>query len=150
MKIKFIKRVMKDESYAGNLKYYEIDEVVDFESKQAQWHMASGDAVSYLESEIKHTPLPWLVDQTDQRNIRTQKRDLVAACTVANSEPEANAEFIVRACNSHYELLGLCKKAREAFNHEKLQMSALFGVNYPIYDEILGQFDVAIVKAEGK
>ena len=62
-----------------------------------------------------------------------------------DGEGEANAAFIVRACNSHDELVAACK---EAFNqiqylHEKFQVTGS-GC------QVLAKLETAIAKAKGK
>jgi hypothetical protein len=64
----------------------------------------------------KHTPLPWKIHSvTDKHHIqiRAKKAGTEFECSPAvlggwdtsAEENEANAQFITRACNSHYELL---------------------------------------------
>lgn len=60
----------------------------------------------------EHTPGPWFYD-----NGYIAHKDVdgdYAICEMHTAwdfkERDANAEFIVRACNSHYELLESCKK----------------------------------------
>lgn len=65
-------------------------------------------------TEIKHTPLPWhyieewrgIYDSPDIRGAQ------VRIAEIANTpDYKANAEFIVRACNSHYELVEALESA---------------------------------------
>lgn len=53
-----------------------------------------------MTQEVKHTPLPW-----KQNNVG----DVVSGKTVIletyDNQDEANAAFIVRACNAHYALI---------------------------------------------
>jgi len=61
----------------------------------------------------KHTPLPWVVDKFDLTKfdtrffqILTTDGDLIACLGDAETGKElANADLIVRAVNSHYDLL---------------------------------------------
>jgi hypothetical protein len=76
-------------------------------------------------SESKHTPIPYFVSVNDDnvdiviRACEDQEYEpIICNCSVdsANLEDEmstdaANAEFIVRACNSHDALLAACKAA---------------------------------------
>lgn len=79
-----------------------------------------------MANKLNHTPLPWYVTRTRadgnfERFLVNQKAPepvLVAICdTVETLErdfitpemAEANASFIVRACNSHYALVEACK-----------------------------------------
>lgn len=78
-------------------------------------------------SEQKHSPLPWRVGKADGQELSIDaptgdptlgyaKWDGLAAVYGCDADPEsgrlvmrANAEFIVRACNSHDELLAALK-----------------------------------------
>lgn len=68
----------------------------------------------------EHSPLPWRVDEQASGHVRSGER-LVAGCmgysTNANlshvDENLANAEFIVRAVNSHAALLAALKQAAD-------------------------------------
>lgn len=69
-------------------------------------------------TEIKHTPLPWKGSHIT-KDVHCRDLKIIYSASYEdgeNSEParvygdttkqlEANAEFILRACNSHYELL---------------------------------------------
>ena len=63
-------------------------------------------------NETKHSPLPWTVDAMG--NIWSDVKVAIPAAGKDQAEcyrdhkageTEANADFIVRACNSHYELV---------------------------------------------
>lgn len=57
------------------------------------------------------TPVPWSVSDISHgpaRIIECPKRHLIAQTLGENDE--ANAEFIVRACNSHNDLLTVCEE----------------------------------------
>lgn len=80
------------------------------------------------ESDRKHTPLPWKLSTLDklhgEYSIYTGKNVNFADAVIANvagglgtydegcCESEANAEFIVKACNSHYGLVEVLKMAQ--------------------------------------
>lgn len=61
----------------------------------------------------KHTPLPWKIHQTEDRlpiPIIGKSCEFIAECSddgslIRASQAWDNARFIVRACNSHYELV---------------------------------------------
>lgn len=58
----------------------------------------------------KHSPLPLCVCEDNAKRtliVATNKDGMMAAQAYGDTleEAEANAEFIVRACNSHYELI---------------------------------------------
>ena len=66
-----------------------------------------------------HTPTPWKfkIGVTYAAEIiavsKRGKEWVIARITgakVGSSEAEANAEFVVRACNSHYDLLEACQE----------------------------------------
>lgn len=85
-----------------------------------------------------HTPLPWKSDKAFCNETGKETRAIYhypneAWCvevvesqngeecifgnyTGSEGEADANLEFIVRACNSHYELLEACKKAVVGIN----------------------------------
>ena len=75
----------------------------------------------------KHTALPWKVQEQkfeieseDSTNFETTYSvsptiDKLADC-YGLAEQKANAEFIVKACNSHYELLEALAIAAKALN----------------------------------
>lgn len=72
------------------------------------------------ETKPMHTPLPWLQGKPYVEEIHSLRKRTVAI-TNANDrrfepEDEANAEFIVRACNSHYDLLEALRYARRFLN----------------------------------
>lgn len=132
-------------------------------------------------SEMKHTPLPWEVcNGIDIYPVG----DIAARHYVADCDPDgacladmaldvgehphtdstyemkkANAEFIVRACNSHYDLLDAVQRAEAMI---ELMRSAAYQVGLEgtkEWDEIVGGSDVqgtydvilkAIAKAMGR
>ena len=74
------------------------------------------------QNEQKHTKLPWVVDEnavdSDPNNGYTHHR--VALCLASDSCGDmcyANAEFIVTACNSHYDLLEALEELWESGNN---------------------------------
>jgi hypothetical protein len=77
--------------------------------------------------ETKHTPGPWYVTISGLGVATTPRRatanicDLVCDFTGISEDTEdealANAEFIVRACNSHEKLLEACKWAAKSPHH---------------------------------
>jgi len=55
-----------------------------------------------------HTPTPWKIDSSDSQfhpAIRSENEDHIATVACEDAEGRANAEFLVRACNVHEELL---------------------------------------------
>ena len=75
----------------------------------------------------KHTPGPWkregyliIVDRKTRRRCAA----IASICTTATmieKDWEANAEFIVRACNSHDDLLEACKALSEYVSGQWLE-----------------------------
>ena len=60
----------------------------------------------------EHTDLPWKLEECDLHeekhiDIRMVDADFLVACI--SDITKANAEYIVRACNSHDDLLAACK-----------------------------------------
>ncbi|MGV1682882.1 hypothetical protein [Sphingopyxis sp. NJF-3] len=82
-----------------------------------------------------HTPGPWHVDPKaaedsffEDVNILRHDGLAVAVCVqnddIVPPAPEANAAFIVRAVNSHYELLEALKACRLELDHCQRQLAA--------------------------
>jgi glucose dehydrogenase len=72
-------------------------------------------------SDPTHTPLPWKASDSGtgiwSANEPLGKNKIIAICScdaVSRSKDEntANADFILRACNSHYELLAALEACR--------------------------------------
>lgn len=104
-------------------------------------------------TDAQHTPLPWRTNTIiEGRAIAIEAGRNTHICQVAkdallsHDETNANAAFIVRACNSHYELLGALKDIRSRF------ASCIAQGNGEIAGdkEALARADSAIAKAEGK
>lgn len=81
--------------------------------------------------EAQHTALPWVVEeghiQRDSNGIRywqiTDKHDAIACnqFCYANYNPAvnaANAAFIVRVCNSHYQLVSVLQELADVLEHD--------------------------------
>lgn len=72
-----------------------------------------------------HTPLPWKIESgTGDFYILYDEKEKVTIgligkiensnnSEISSEERFATADFIVRACNSHYELLDICKSAKK-------------------------------------
>jgi len=75
---------------------------------------------------MKHTPLPWLADNGDSEVwgiFDDNGAELAYLIKLPSIEPskefdesKANAEFIFRACNSHYDLLEAAKLVEGMFS----------------------------------
>ncbi len=70
-----------------------------------------------------HTPLPWHSDDKDEQFVIVRTNDKIIY-VIEESQPtpedRANASFIVKACNSHYELLEYLKLCLGTFEKMKL------------------------------
>ena len=99
---------------------------------------------------MKHTTLKWEVTKTSPSHygqdgmisVRAVNSPMNSNIAVigTDDQAQANAEFIVRACNAHYKLLKACKKALAEIQDPKR------GPTGPGYtDEVLKQ---AISQAE--
>lgn len=72
-----------------------------------------------MKTETKHTTLPWINDPLQPTiwanggEIKIATIDDLPRINGKSQwiEEQANAAFIIRACNSHYELLQACKAA---------------------------------------
>lgn len=60
-----------------------------------------------LTEKVKHTPTPWALDSLDGPNTLLAYRTSGESFTMAvlSELSSEDASFIVRACNSHYDLL---------------------------------------------
>jgi len=65
----------------------------------------------------EHTPTPWEIgiSHTEEIAIRHPEGDCIATvCDLLEGEAQANASFIVRACNSHDELVACLEDILDA------------------------------------
>ena len=86
---------------------------------------------------MKHTPGPWRMHKGDEPYTFNISGD---TNVVRNVYKEANAHFITRACNSHYDLLKACK---DAIRTMEIYGTANMGFS-------IDQCKQAIAKAEGE
>lgn len=105
-------------------------------------------------SEVKHSPLPFIVDKFPTE-IRNEKEiEFVAETSFSfvygkgkvTRKEKANAQFIVTACNSHYQLLEACKFAHEYIQRQAKFATPTMAVKYMAVERSLSE---AIQKAEG-
>ena len=86
------------------------------------------------EIEMNHTPTPWTIEEVDQHILGYKQWELKGPnniiATVALHKPDA--EFIVRACNAHEDLVEACKRLLK-FN-EDLCEDVGVSKNYPSAD----------------
>ena len=104
-----------------------------------------------------HTPGKWRASEcrsTCNVNIlETGKRDGVVIGILNRStavENRANAQFVVTACNSHYDLLEVLKNAIISIQITKLPRGSGVASNEQILEIMKQSFEQAIAKAEGK
>lgn len=72
-----------------------------------------------------HTPLPWSINPRSNTTVCDRNERSVAACGVRSDlsipdlhlELASNAAFIVRCCNSHYELVSALQSIEERANY---------------------------------
>jgi len=105
----------------------------------------------------KHTPTPWkMLDVMDLKNkpiawsvwpdlerpySNSPRGNQICRTPDGHlKERKANAEFIIRACNAHYDLLDTCKIARQMFT--RIGMGDDNGM--------AKRLDAAIAKAKGE
>jgi len=90
-----------------------------------------------------HTPGPWQVVGSRITTLGNDKEREVVARVVAKAnifERDANAEYIVKACNHHDELLEACKAViAEGYTH-----------NLNLSEKTLELVNASIAKAEGE
>lgn len=88
----------------------------------------------------KHTALPWTVEENESTfavkayddEIAQVGKTMRTATIIKHKTSKANAEFITRACNSHYELLeianGLINWGKGNFSDATLEQAYLVGL----------------------
>ena len=92
-----------------------------------------------MTTQHKHTALPWKqgIIKTDvviryETDNGSYEAD-IARCNTTLPNPketdQANAAFIVRACNNHYQLMKVLKKADEYFKHLNTDSANNDGIN---------------------
>lgn len=105
--------------------------------------------------EVKHTTLPWITAGRNGAGDHIHGNDgEVAWCRTyvgINSDTiTANAEFIVKACNSHYDLLEALKGAIGALEFSRDYHGDLGNEEQAFAQDKLDAALKAIEKAEGK
>jgi hypothetical protein len=69
---------------------------------------------------LDHTPLPWRYsERTNGLSAAREPKEPIVAEIVRIPEYKANARFIERACNSHYEMLACLETLRDMFQRNK-------------------------------
>lgn len=94
-------------------------------------------------TKIDHTPTPWLIHSDNNpftiiANIDGLFRfETVADCDVNSASPltvddcKANAAFIVKACNSHEEILAVLQELYDAVGNIRAEQAAKLGLVLP-------------------
>lgn len=92
------------------------------------------------EARTSHTPLPWATLLSDSRPPKIvqvgSKQGFVAQMGFCEGDRDKNAEFIVRACNNHYELLDACQQALNSLSDYNERHDVYFGVMDRLKDVI--------------
>jgi hypothetical protein len=104
-----------------------------------------------------HTPGPWKAGEAawfrGRANDDTEsgKRPITSGAhgVIANVYGSANAEFIVRACNAHDELLAALKELRAAITVGSTD-DGKEEISRDVHFEVALKADAAIAKAEGR
>ena len=103
-----------------------------------------------------HSPLPWSIDPLsigtpwaiDAANgDQVCQTDQLVGDGLGSPQRLANAEFIVRACNAHDELLAACKVAEDYVLHH---LNAPMGTRLVQRKAAIAALRAAIAKAEGR
>jgi hypothetical protein len=109
---------------------------------------------------MKHTPLPWNLEklESDTQGYRRSSagdfaviaENLMTPCFVFGIDPEgqANAEFIVKAVNCHYELLWALKHYVAEWDYNHKSESHITGITTPPSSYYMAK--EAIAKAKGE
>lgn len=87
-----------------------------------------------------HKELPYrLHDMEDTTIVSGKPGEEVANCTNSFGDQDANARFIINACNSHYELMALVKRATDALSTWIVPDSGIS--DKEVLSQLLGIFD---------
>lgn len=94
---------------------------------------------------VKHDPTPWQLEGGHQWLSTTHPSPLFELVPVVGTEAEhkANAEFIVKACNMHDELLEALQMA------EELYQIGILGAPEGLLEKVVDLRRAAIAKATG-
>lgn len=108
-----------------------------------------------MNKQLSHTPLPWIAepftnDPFAPWDVKSKKSDTEKEFICQTSgNCKANAEFIVRACNSHYEMLEALRQMKAAARRlENLAAELLDDKDCRELSKAHNQARSAIVKAE--
>ena len=100
-------------------------------------------------SETKHMPLPWAIEDR-YFIVDSSGNDVCHSVNADAKHDEANAEFIVRACNAFDELLAACEEADILFAHGVASQNEFVREhNINAAKEIMARIQAVIIKAKG-
>jgi hypothetical protein len=94
----------------------------------------------------RRTPGPWTVSADGRTIIAVDLSHVAYIPKWAQTDGPANAEFIVRACNSHYDLLAALTLAVETI---RARQGIWFPTHEPSMTAMTAIINAAIAKAEG-
>jgi hypothetical protein len=92
----------------------------------------------------EHSPLPWHVGPHYKSDVMSRE-GIVAEARMLTPQGIANAEFIVRACNAHDELVAALKALTQ-----DSRFALQIGGNPNAVAALVRQVDAALAKAEGR
>lgn len=104
-----------------------------------------------MPKEIKHTPLPWFAardfDDSWAVLVTLNFSGNIRQLSVAKGLTQEDAEFIVRACNTHYKILNDLRFIRDLANAHSAD-----ALHSDVFtpERIVQLCNEAIAKAEGK
>ena len=92
----------------------------------------------------KHSPLPWNIYNKSDLTSANAHIIINLQGAMSGEDPEADASFILRAVNSHYELVEACKEGWI----EIRRLCDNIGVDFDHSFEIIKRMQTAIAKGE--
>lgn len=96
---------------------------------------------------MKHTKLPWTIEYDHKGRAAAIGSDNILIAALSGRDPKGNAEFIVRACNSHEDLLEACREVQRALTSPSRK---LLDSTRQEMEPLLQAVNAAIAKAEGR
>ena len=115
------------------------------------------DILERMDSNMNHTPTPWKLNKAGSQKtiyINTADEEGLYLADLQNCQgtetTEANAEFIVRACNSHDDLVKALKEVKEQIGEVFYSQKQDNPEHDAAIDRIVSVVGEALAKAEGK
>ena len=99
------------------------------------------------DTQQSHTPTPWAVEGwliVKDKGVRYSIADVMTTANLNDSEKEANAAFIVRACNSHDDLVAAAELLLQQYDS-----SGDFTMGGNLTNEPFLLFRAALKRAKG-